>query len=150
MFKLNELIKSGDLKLPTEWIQMFRILLSIYLSWLVLFSPRKPVFKNTFLIRSIFVLAIILFAQSDIISAILIIIIYFYSFQVILPMENFEASGTPNAQTPEAVKKPLTEMIDENLKRGYEAEGPTKQPMKFNMYDTLQTVVDRNKKRSKK
>jgi hypothetical protein len=140
MLKLNELIKNTDLKLPTEWIQMFRILLSIYLAWLVLFSPRKPVFKNTFLIRLIFILALILFSQSDIISAILVIIIYFYSFQVVLPMENFESNPQPNP-----IEKPISEMIDENLKRGYETEEPTKQPIQFNVKNTYKAIFETKK-----
>ena len=127
-----------DLKLPTEWIQMFRILLSIYLAWLILLSPRKPIFNSNILIRCIFVLLIVLFAQSDIISAILILLIYFLSFQVILPMENFKNESN-NAdveiemgKTPTVTESSLIKSMDANLKRGYESPvPPTKAPISF-------------------
>ena len=39
-------LKNIEFKLPSEWIQMFRTLLSIYLVWLILFIPRKPLFTD--------------------------------------------------------------------------------------------------------
>ena len=138
-----------DLKLPTEWVQMFRILLSIYLAWLILLSPRKPIFNNNLLIRCIFVLLIVLFGQSDIISALLILLIYFFSFQVILPMENFANKTEENAEDEEdqeessnPTESPLIQMMDENLKRGYEPPtAPTKLPRTFTFKNNYRKLV---------
>ena len=140
-----------DLKLPTEWIQMFRILLSIYLAWLILLSPRKPIFNSNILIRSIFVLLIVLFAQSDIISAILILLIYFLSFQVILPMENFKNESNNKDveikmdETPTGTESPLIKSMDANLKRGYESPAPpTKGPIDFSFKNNYRKLSGLN------
>jgi hypothetical protein len=117
-----------DLKLPTEWVQMFRILLSIYLAWLILLSPRKPIFNDNLLIRCVFVLLIILFGQSDIISALLLLLIYFFSFQVILPMENFESNDEEEMNNSNTSESPFLKTIDANLKRGYEEPTPSTRP----------------------
>ena len=124
-----------DLKLPTEWVQMFRILLSIYLAWLILLSPRKPIFNDNLLIRCVFVLLIILFGQSDIISSLLLLLIYFFSFQVILPMENFksndelEMNNSLNDINTNATESPFLKTMDANLKRGYEEPTPSTRPV---------------------
>lgn len=78
-----------DLTLPTEWIQLFRIVLSIYLAWLILLTPRKPIFNNDLKTRFVFVILLILLVQTDFISGLLLLIIYFLSFQSVLPI-NFE------------------------------------------------------------
>jgi hypothetical protein len=75
-------------KLPTEWKQMFRILLSIYIAWLVLFSPKKPIIKESFGIRLLFIILLFLFIQTDFVSAILLLMIYFLSFQSVLPIND--------------------------------------------------------------
>ena len=44
---LDILCSLKKVKLPSEWKQMLRILLSIYIAWLVLFSPKKPIVKES-------------------------------------------------------------------------------------------------------
>jgi hypothetical protein len=85
----NKLI---DLKLPKEWIQLFRIILSIYLIWLILLTPKKPIFTNNLSSRIVFVILLFLFIQTDFLSGLLLIMIYFFSFQSVLPIvwEGFE------------------------------------------------------------
>jgi hypothetical protein len=81
-----------DLKLPKEWIQLFRIILSIYLIWLILLTPKKPIFTNNLASRTVFVILLFLFIQTDFLSGLLLIMIYFFSFQSVLPIvwEGFE------------------------------------------------------------
>jgi hypothetical protein len=81
-----------DLKLPKEWIQLFRIILSIYLIWLILLTPKKPIFTNNLSSRTVFVILLFLFIQTDFLSGLLLIMIYFFSFQSVLPIvwEGFE------------------------------------------------------------
>jgi hypothetical protein len=122
------MLKLGiDLKLPIEWIQMFRTLLSIYLSWLILLSPRKPLLKDNVINKLLFVGILFVFAQSDMVSCILLMMIYFLSFQPILPMMNeyfFE-------------NRPISNMIDENLRRTYEYVAPTPTPIVYNFYEGI-------------
>ena len=106
-----------DFKLPYEWIQLFRIILSIYIAWMILLVPRKPLLKDNLKTRVIFVLLLLLLAKSDFISALLLIIIYFFSFQSVLHMEN---------------------QMNTNTKEGYESEMsntaiPTTMPTKMTM-----------------
>ena len=124
------MLKLGiDLKLPIEWIQMFRTLLSIYLSWLILLSPRKPLLKDNVINKLLFVGILFVFAQSDMVSCILLMMIYFLSFQPILPMMNeyfFE-------------NRPIADIIDENLRRS-QAQGygePVPTPIVYNFYDGI-------------
>jgi hypothetical protein len=104
---LDVLYSLRKLKLPSEWKQMFRILLSIYIAWLVLFSPKKPVIKENMGIRLLFIILLFLFMQTDFLSAILLLMIYFLSFQSVLPIndeytktlgkEGFEDGTTPSS-----------------------------------------------------
>ncbi len=108
-------------KLPTEWIQMFRIMLSIYLLWVVLLSPRKYMYDdNNIYLRIMLITLVFLFAYSDITSGLLLLLIYFFSFQPILPMENFK-------------DRPISQMINDNLKRGFVPTEPTQPaPISYN------------------
>ncbi len=124
--KLN--FKMGDLKLPSEWIQMFRILLSIYLLWLILFAPRKPLFKDNMYNKTLFVILLWLLIQTDIISSMLLLLIYFLSFQAILPI---------SSDTEDFLNRPIPDIIDENLRRNYEYQPPTNPPIQYNFYDGL-------------
>lgn len=85
---LDVLYSLKKVKLPSEWKQMFRILLSIYIAWLVLFSPKKPIIKESFGIRLLFIILLFLFMQTDFLSAILLLMIYFLSFQSVLPIND--------------------------------------------------------------
>jgi hypothetical protein len=112
-----------DLTLPTEWIQLFRIVLSIYLVWLILLTPRKPIFNNDLKTRFLFIILLILLVQTDFISGLLLLIIYFLSFQSVLPI-NFE--GYDN--TSDIIKK-----IDENLKASSFTDPPIPTSIKLQM-----------------
>ena len=104
---------------------MFRIILSIYLVWVVLLSPTKYIYNdNNLYLRVIFITLIFLFGQSDITSGLLLLLIYFFSFQPILPMEQFR-------------DRPISKMINDNLKRGYTPSEPTiPAPVKYNFKQT--------------
>lgn len=110
------MIQIINLKLPTEWIQLFRIILSIYLLWLILLTPRKPVLNDDMVSRFVFGILLLLLVQSDILSGLLLIMIYFLSFQSVLPFiwEGFENEiNTPQP----TVDKEFIDRIDKNLKR---------------------------------
>jgi len=103
-------------KLPTEWVQMFRIMLSIYLLWVILLSPKKYRYADdTIYLRIMLITLVFLFGYSDITSGLLLLLIYFFSFQPILPMENFK-------------DRPISKMINDNLKRGFIPPEPTQPP----------------------
>jgi hypothetical protein len=109
------------IKIPTEWIQMFRILLSIYLLWVILLSPKKFIYdNNNIYLRIVLIILLFLFGYSDVTSGLLLLLIYFFSFQVILPLEDFK-------------DRPISQMINDNLKRGFVPPEPT-QPAPIN-YD---------------
>lgn len=103
-----------ELTLPTEWIQLFRIVLSIYLAWLILLTPRKPIFNNDIKTRIVFVILLILLVQTDFISGLLLLIIYFLSFQSVLPI-NFEGYDDID----------INKKIDANLKASSFTDPPT-------------------------
>jgi len=110
-----------DLQLPIEWIQLFRIILSIYLFWLILLTPRKPLFNDTLSSRILFGVLLFLFAQTDFLSGLLLIMIYFFSFQSVLPIvwEGFEEESDSDIKptpTPMTIKN-LEDKLDQNLKR---------------------------------
>jgi len=121
-------LKNIEFKLPSEWIQMFRTLLSIYLVWLILFIPRKPLFTDNIFNKTLFVCLLFVLTQSDIISAILLIIIYFLSFQPILPI-------IMNSE--DFLNRPIPDMMDENLRRSYEYVVPTPTPIVYNFYQGI-------------
>ena len=125
---LLNIIKNIEFKLPTEWIQMFRTLLSIYLVWLILFTPRKPLFTPNIFNKLLFVGLLFVLTQSDIISAILLIMIYFLSFQPILPM---------TIDSEDFLNRPIPDMMDENLRRSYEYVAPTPTPVVYNFYQGM-------------
>ncbi len=111
---LDILYSLKKVKLPSEWKQMFRILLSIYIAWLVLFSPKKPIIKESFGIRLLFIILLFLFMQTDFLSAILLLMIYFLSFQSVLPI-NDEYTKTIGkegfeSQTPKPSVTPVNTM----------------------------------------
>ena len=112
-----------DLTLPTEWIQLFRIVLSIYLVWLILLTPRKPIFNNDLKTRFLFIILLILFVQTDFISGLLLLIIYFLSFQSVLPI-SFE--GYDN-------KSDIIKKIDENIKAASFTDPPMPTPKQYQM-----------------
>ncbi len=124
--KLN--FKMSDLKLPSEWGQMFRTLLSIYLLWLILFTPRKPLFTDNMYNKVLFVILLWLLIQTDIISAMLLLLIYFLSFQAILPI---------SSDTEDFLNRPIPNMIDENLRRNYEYTPPKPTEIVYNFYEGL-------------
>ena len=119
-------LKYFELKLPTEWIQLFRIILSIYLIWMILLTPRKPVFRDNILTRIVFAVLLFLLVQSDVLSGLLLIMVYFFSFQSVLPIvwEGFE-NETEEPKEEEAttitseptVNQEFINKIEENLKR---------------------------------
>lgn len=125
---MNNLVKSvksinlnlttlNKIQLPNEWIKMFRILLSIYLVWIVLLAVKKPLFNDNLITRMVFIILLVLLSQSDIISGILLLLIYFFSFQAILPMINVNESFVIDpTETPRKINK----LMDANLKKGYE------------------------------
>jgi hypothetical protein len=125
-------ITNFELKLPREWIQLFRIILSIYLIWMILLTPRKPIFNDNILTRFVFVVLLFLLVQSDILSGLLLIMIYFFSFQSVLPIvwEGFENEIKTETEIKSETKKEDSMMtseptinpeflnkIEENLKR---------------------------------
>ena len=125
---MNNLVKSvksinsnltslNKIQLPNEWVQMFRILLSIYLVWIVLLAVKKPVFNDNLTTRIIFIILLVLLSQSDIISGILLLLIYFFSFQSILPMINVNESFLTD---PTKEPRKIDKLMDANLKKGYE------------------------------
>jgi hypothetical protein len=135
---MNSLMKSvnlnlknlNKLKLPNEWIQMFRILLSIYLVWIILLAVKKPVFNDNLITRMIFIILLVLLSQTDIISGILLLLIYFFSFQAILPMINNNLNETFEEQTQEKEKsnRKIDKIMGENLQKGYEIPKETDTP----------------------
>jgi hypothetical protein len=116
-------LKYFELKLPTEWIQLFRIILSIYLIWMILLTPRKPIFRDNILTRIVFAVLLFLLVQSDVLSGLLLIMVYFFSFQSVLPIvwEGFENEPDEEDEptsTPEPTVNPkFINKIEENLKR---------------------------------
>ena len=142
------IILANDL-ITKEWAQMFRILLSIYLAWLVLLSPRKPIFNDTITIRILFIILLFLFSSTDIISGLLLLLIYFFSFQPILPMNdsttleyfedmdasemnsnpNYNSNSNSNSESDPSKTTPpardISRMMDANLKRAI-TPSPTK------------------------
>ena len=114
-------------KLPTEWVQMFRIMLSIYLLWVILLSSKKYRYADdTIYLRIILITLVFLFGYSDITSGLLLLLIYFFSFQPILPMENENFKDLP-----------ISKMINDNLKRGFVPPEPTqKAPINYNLKQT--------------
>lgn len=114
-------------KLPTEWVQMFRIMLSIYLLWVILLSSKKYRYADdTIYLRIMLITLVFLFGYSDITSGLLLLLIYFFSFQPILPMENENFKDLP-----------ISKMINDNLKRGFVPPEPTqKAPINYNLKQT--------------
>jgi hypothetical protein len=114
-------------KLPTEWVQMFRIMLSIYLLWVILLSPNKYKYANdTIYLRIMLITLVFLFGYSDITSGLLLLLIYFFSFQPILPIENENFKD-----------RPISQMINDNLKRGFIPPEPTQPaPISYNFKQT--------------
>jgi hypothetical protein len=112
-----------NFKLPSEWVQLFRIVLSIYIAWLILLVPRKPLLNDNLKTRIVFVILLVLLAQTDFISALLLIIIYFFSFQSVLHLEKpinerFESSeNNKNIENKiTASPKPSKMSVNINLK----------------------------------
>jgi len=69
---------------------------------------------------------VFLFGYSDITSGLLLLLIYFFSFQPILPMENENFKD-----------RPISKMINDNLKRGFVPPEPTQQaPISYNLKQT--------------
>ena len=148
---MNNLIKSvnlnllslNKLKLPSEWVQMFRILLSIYLLWIILLSNKKQLFNDNLITRIVFIILLVLLSQTDIICGILLLLIYFFSFQPILPMINDDNNNNnTNTNTNEHFEptiKPkstrqIPQIIDENLSKGYQLPKKTEEPqLRFNI-----------------
>lgn len=141
---IKNLLKNTELKevftLPKEWISMFRLLLSIYLIWLIIFTPSKPSINDKPITKYIFTLLLFLMIHTDLISSILLIMIYFFSFQPILPISasSVEHFRNSSKETPEPTKseeeleqekieeeekkkeeedKKFSQMIEDNLKR---------------------------------
>ena len=98
-------LKLNLLKLPAEWIQLFRIVLSIYIAWLILLVPRKPLLNDNLKTRIVFVILLVLLSQTDFISALLLIIIYFFSFQSVLHLEHPINEGYKSSFEIETEKK---------------------------------------------
>lgn len=129
------LVSLNKLKLPNEWVQMFRILLSIYLLWIILLATRKQLFNDNFITRMVFIILLVLLSQTDIICGLLLLLIYFFSFQPILPMINDDTNN--NNEYFEAKMKPksreISQMINENLQKGYQLPKKTEEPqLRFN------------------
>ena len=145
---MNNLIKSvnlnldglNKLQLPSEWVQMFRILLSIYLLWIILLSNRKQLFNDNLITRIVFIILLVLLSQTDIICGVLLLLIYFLSFQPILPMINDDNNNNNNnnenfESTKEAKStRQISQIIDENLSKGYRLSKKTEEPqLRFNI-----------------
>ena len=144
---MNNLIKSvnfnllslNKLKLPSDWIQMFRILLSIYLLWIILLANKKQLFNDNLITRMVFIILLVLLSQTDIICGLLLLLIYFFSFQPILPMINDNNNDDDNNENFEPTKQPkstrqIPQMIEENLNKGYQLPKKTEEPLlKFNI-----------------
>jgi len=148
----SNLVSLNKLKLPNEWVQMFRILLSIYLLWIILLATRKQLFNDNFITRMVFIILLLLLSQTDIICGLLLLLIYFFSFQPILPMINdndndnnnhTENDNNNNNNNPtenfEPTMKPkstrqIPQMINENLQKGYQLPKKTEEPqLRFNL-----------------
>jgi hypothetical protein len=143
---IKNLLKNTELKeifkLPKEWISMFRLLLSIYLVWLVVFTPRKPNLNDNPIVIFVFTLLLFLMIHTDLVSSILLIMIYFFSLQPVLPITSIEPFKNSNKNTPEPTKsveeleqekieeeeKDFSQMLEENLKRN---TTPTTAPTPF-------------------
>ena len=150
---IKNLLKNTELqeifKLPKEWISMFRLLLSIYLVWLVVFTPRKPNLNDNPIVIFVFTLLLFLMIHTDLVSSILLIMIYFFSLQPVLPITSIEPFKNSKKNTPEQTKsaqeleqekieeeeekkaaeeKDFSQMLEENLKRN---TTPTTAPTPF-------------------
>ena len=143
---IKNLLKNTELKeifkLPKEWISMFRLLLSIYLVWLVVFTPRKPNLNDNPIVIFVFTLLLFLMIHTDLVSSILLIMIYFFSLQPVLPITSIEPFKNSKKNTPEPTKsveeleqekieeeeKDFSQMLEENLKRN---TTPTTAPTPF-------------------
>ena len=126
MKSVNLNLKSlNKLKLPNEWVQMFRILLSIYLVWIILLAVKKPLFNDNLMTRMVFIILLVLLSQTDIISGILLLLIYFFSFQAILPMVNNNLNETFEEKSK---NRKIDKLMGENLKKGYEPPKETDPP----------------------
>ncbi len=144
---IKNLLKNTELKeiftLPKEWISMFRLLLSMYLIWLIIFTPRKPSINDNILTKYIFTLLLFLMIHTDIISSILLIMIYFFSFQPILPISasSVEHFRNSSKQTPKPTKsdeeleeeKLEKEKLEEEKKQNEEADKKFSQMIEDNL-----------------
>jgi len=132
------LVNFNKFKLPNEWIQMFRILLSIYLLWIILLANRKQLFNDNFMTRMVFIILLVLLSQTDIICGVLLLLIYFFSFQPILPMINDNNNNNNNNEYFEPTIKQkstreISQMMNENLQKGYQLPKKTEEPqLRFN------------------
>ena len=134
----SNLVSLNKLKLPNEWVQMFRILLSIYLLWIILLATRKQLFNDNFITRMVFIILLVLLSQTDIICGLLLLLIYFFSFQPILPMINDNNNNNNNNEYFEPTIKQkstreISQMMNENLQKGYQLPKKTEEPqLRFN------------------
>jgi hypothetical protein len=141
----SNLVSLNKLKLPNEWIQMFRILLSIYLLWIILLATRKQLFNDNFITRMVFIILLVLLSQTDIICGLLLLLIYFFSFQPILPMINDDTNNNTNntnntnnnneyfEPTMKPKSREISQMINENLQKDYQLPKKTEEPqLRFN------------------
>lgn len=131
----SNLVSLNKLKLPNEWVQMFRILLSIYLLWIILLATRKQLFNDNFITRMVFIILLVLLSQTDIICGLLLLLIYFFSFQPILPMIN-DNNNNDNEYFEPTMKpksREISQMINENLKKAYQLPKKIEEPqLRFN------------------
>ncbi len=160
---VKNLLKNTELKeffkLPKEWISMFRLLLSIYLVWLIIFTPRKPNLNDKPITKYVFIILLFLMIHTDLVSAVLLIMIYFFSFQPILPITSLEtfknSKKTPEptkseeelekeeeekeAKNKEEEEKEFSQMLEENLKRN---TTPTTAPTPYKPKATTFTLKE--------
>ena len=98
-FNFYKMLDLRQFKLPQEWVQMFRGILLVYLFWLLLMAPQRPIVQDDVVTRILFLVGLVFLAQSDILSGLLLLMIYFLSSKAILPLgstEGFENDDENN------------------------------------------------------
>lgn len=137
---LDILYSLKKVKLPVEWKQMFRTLLSIYIAWIVLFSPKKPIIKENLGIRLLFIILLFLFIQTDFVSAILLLMIYFLSFQSVLPINDEYTKTIANEGFVDVIPNPSPSSIPINTMSQTDKDNEFEKKISANLTGSLEVT----------
>lgn len=112
-------IKKLGANVPTlskDWIQILRIVLVVYLGWLIMSTPSKPIFNYNTTTKVLFIMTLLFVGKSDLLSALLLMVIFFLSSQSVLPMEGFANSDSnENTNTLDKLMDNLDDHMEDSL-----------------------------------